>query len=39
VLEQDGSISVIAKRGEDVRMAARRRRYRHRAPGASQEAG
>ena len=36
VLEQDGSISVIAKRGEDVRMAARRRRYRHRTPASAQ---
>jgi uncharacterized membrane protein YcaP (DUF421 family) len=34
VLEQDGSVSVVPGDGAGVRMAARRRRYRHRAPGS-----
>lgn len=35
VLEHDGSISVVPGDGAPVRMHARRRRYRHHAPGAS----
>jgi uncharacterized membrane protein YcaP (DUF421 family) len=31
VLEQDGSISVVPVDGQDVRIRARRRRYKHRA--------
>lgn len=33
VLEQDGSVSVVPRSGGGVRLHARRRRYRHHAPG------
>ena len=31
VLEQDGSLSIVPTDGTDVRMRARRRRYKHHA--------
>jgi uncharacterized membrane protein YcaP (DUF421 family) len=31
-LEHDGSISVVAREGKEIRIRARRRRYRHHAP-------
>jgi uncharacterized membrane protein YcaP (DUF421 family) len=34
-LEQDGSISIVPKQGGSMRIATRRRRYRHRAPAAA----
>ena len=33
-LEHDGSISVVARQGKEIRIRARRRRYRHRSPGS-----
>jgi uncharacterized membrane protein YcaP (DUF421 family) len=34
VLEHDGSISIVPLKGEHIRLAAHRRRYRHKPPGS-----